>query len=164
MNRQLSEAQLAANRANAQKSTGPRTEEGKAASSQNAVKHGLYAYTDVLEGETREAFLELRDDYHQRLAAGGKAGRYAPSPLQPEPDAEAARTRILAQHAEAVAALTRACARWPDAKLDRCQLPHPLLGPLTVREMLFFTVYHNQHHVAVVRRRVAGLAAAPSAG
>jgi len=100
-------------------------------------------------------YLQLRDDYHQRLAAGGKAGRYAPSPLRPEADAEAARTRILAQHAQAVAALTQACARWPDAKLDGCQLPHPLLGPLTVREMLFFTLYHNQHHVNVVRRRVA---------
>jgi hypothetical protein len=38
-----SAAKLAANRANAQASTGPRTPEGKAASSQNAVKHGLYS-------------------------------------------------------------------------------------------------------------------------
>jgi DinB superfamily len=102
----------------------------------------------------------LRDDYHQLLAAGGKAGRFAPSPLQPEGDAEAARAHVLAQHAEVVAALTQACARWPDAKLDRYRLPHPLLGPLTVREMLFFTLYHNQHHVNVVRRRV-GEAATP---
>lgn len=100
-------------------------------------------------------YVKLRDDYHQKLAAGGKAGRYAPSPLQPSGDAEAERTRILAQHAEAVTALTQAVARWPDAKLDRYQLPHPLLGNLTVREMLFFTLYHDQHHVNVVRRRMA---------
>lgn len=112
------------------------------------------------------SYTRLRDDYHQRLAAGGKAGRYAPSPLQPEGDAEATRDRILAQHAEAVAALTQAIARWPEAKLDGCQLPHPLLGQLTVREMLFFTLYHNQHHVNVVRRRLAEAAPAttPSSG
>ena len=37
----LNPAQLAANRANAQFSTGPRTPEGKARVSRNAVKHGL---------------------------------------------------------------------------------------------------------------------------
>jgi hypothetical protein len=38
-----SEAQIAANRLNAQKSTGPRTEEGKALSSKNHLIHGLTA-------------------------------------------------------------------------------------------------------------------------
>jgi hypothetical protein len=36
------EKQINANRKNAQKSTGPKTAEGKAAVSQNAVKHGLF--------------------------------------------------------------------------------------------------------------------------
>src|SRR5204863_3417714 len=37
----ISEERLAANRANAQKSTGPKTLEGRAASRMNALKHGL---------------------------------------------------------------------------------------------------------------------------
>jgi hypothetical protein len=41
----LSEARLAANRENAQKSTGPRTDEGKAKSCLNAVKNGLTGTT-----------------------------------------------------------------------------------------------------------------------
>ena len=44
-----SEAKLAANRANALKSTGPRTEEGKARSRANALKHGLCASVVVVE-------------------------------------------------------------------------------------------------------------------
>lgn len=104
--------------------------------------------------EPSRTYVALREEYHRRLAAGGKAGRFAPSPQDPPADAASSREHILAQHAAAVAALSEAAMRWPEKALDRLRLPHPLLGLLTVREMLFFTVYHNQHHVGVVRRRV----------
>ena len=45
------EAQRKANRQNAKKSTGPRTPEGKARSSQNALKHGLLARDAVMADE-----------------------------------------------------------------------------------------------------------------
>jgi hypothetical protein len=48
--------QIQANRNNAQKSTGPRTEEGKAHVSQNALKHGLLARDAVLPGEDPAEF------------------------------------------------------------------------------------------------------------
>ncbi len=53
-------AQIAANQANAQKSTGPRTPPGKAASSRNATKHGLSGSTTValLASESDRAYLE----------------------------------------------------------------------------------------------------------
>jgi hypothetical protein len=43
-----SPARLAANRKNAQKSTGPKTDEGKARSCRSALKHGLYANSRVV--------------------------------------------------------------------------------------------------------------------
>ena len=53
------EAQISANRQNAEKSTGPRTDEGKAVVSQNAVKHGLFAIKTVVNGED-QALFDLR--------------------------------------------------------------------------------------------------------
>jgi hypothetical protein len=44
-------SQVDANRRNAQNSTGPRTPEGKAASSMNALKSGIYAASSVIPGE-----------------------------------------------------------------------------------------------------------------
>ena len=60
-----SKKQKTANRANAQKSTGPRTTNGKSRSALNALKHGLTAVTPVLPDEDTSAFEELR----QRLFA-----------------------------------------------------------------------------------------------
>ena len=56
-------AQIVANRANAQKSTGPRSAEGKAASRFNALKHGLDARSAVLPGENPDDYQALADAY-----------------------------------------------------------------------------------------------------
>jgi len=60
------EAQIIANRRNAQKSTGPRTREGRAIISQNAVKHGLTSSQDDRLGEesrSRIIFSENKADF-----------------------------------------------------------------------------------------------------
>jgi hypothetical protein len=54
--------QIDANRRNAQKSTGPRTPEGKAIVSMNSLRHGLRARTIVLPHENPEEFHQLCDD------------------------------------------------------------------------------------------------------
>jgi hypothetical protein len=50
-----SEKQLEANRRNAMRSTGPKTDEGKARSSRNNLRHGLTGQITVLPSEDREA-------------------------------------------------------------------------------------------------------------
>jgi len=56
-----SEAQILANRRNSQKSTGPRTAEGKAIISQNALTHGLTADLAVISSESNADFELYRD-------------------------------------------------------------------------------------------------------
>jgi hypothetical protein len=52
-------AQIAANKQNAQKSTGPKTEEGKATSSRNRLSHGFASSAILIEGENPEEFKAL---------------------------------------------------------------------------------------------------------
>src|ERR1017187_1138116 len=56
-------AQIAANRANAQMSTGPRSAEGKSASRFNALKHGIDAASIVIPGEDPAEYDALAADY-----------------------------------------------------------------------------------------------------
>ena len=55
-NKPISAAQLAANRANAQRSAGPRSPEGKAKVAQNALRHGLTAQQIIVRDDEREEF------------------------------------------------------------------------------------------------------------
>ena len=56
MAKKATKAQIAANRRNCQKSTGPSTPQGKAVVSQNAVKHGLTANQTVIKSEDQAEF------------------------------------------------------------------------------------------------------------
>ncbi len=69
------EAQVSANRANAQKSTGPRTAEGKAAVGQNALKHGLLARAAVLQGEDWEDYNCFHENMIEELYPDGMQER-----------------------------------------------------------------------------------------
>lgn len=46
---------------------------------------------------------------------------------------------------------------WDEASLDREQVKHPLLGHLTLREMLFFTHFHSLHHLESIKIKAAEL-------
>ncbi len=60
-------SQIAANRANAQKSTGPRSAEGKSVSRLNALRHTLDAKDLILPGEDPAAYRSLAEDYYQEF-------------------------------------------------------------------------------------------------
>jgi DinB family protein len=64
-------------------------------------------------------------------------------------------TDITNAFAGASAALRAAAETWAEDALDRHSLVHPLIGEMTVREMLLFFVVHERHHLKIVRTRLA---------
>jgi hypothetical protein len=61
------EKQIRANRANAKKSTGPRTSAGKEKSARNGFRHGAFARAVVLDFESRARFIELLSSLQDEL-------------------------------------------------------------------------------------------------
>jgi hypothetical protein len=101
------------------------------------------------------SFVEVRQAYLATLAGGGQAGRFTPAAEPLPSDPRARRNEILNAWAAVTVDLQNVIGRWPEAALDDHRLPHPLLGLLTVREMLAFTVYHTAHHLRRIAERAA---------
>jgi hypothetical protein len=125
----------------------------------NAVARGLAMPKWLLRvrfGHARapsRGLAEVREAYRAALAAGGRA----PATFEPPREEGAAAERrdaLLGRWTRANARLRSALAGWSERDLDRLVLPHPLLGKLTVREMLLFTAYHDLHHVEGARKRL----------
>ena len=91
---------------------------------------------------TPKTFEELKLKYSEKLSNGGKAsGRFIPPVINFE-DASNKIRAYLKQKEKLIENIQS----FTELQLDTILLPHPLLGKLTVREMLFFTIYHVQHH------------------
>jgi hypothetical protein len=119
----------------------------------------------VLFGKSHEpsrSYAVVRDTYLAILGQGAGAGKFGPEPFQPQCDAEAQRAKLMAKHEAIAKSLTAAIEGWSEEDLDHYRFPHPLLGKMTVREMLFFTVYHNTHHPRSVATRLVEASRAKS--
>lgn len=108
-------------------------------------------------------FAEVVAKYRGALAAGLKAGRYTPRPLEPPYSAEV-QTRLVADLGASLESVGAALGGWSERQLDWVRLPHPGMGLLTVREMVMFTIYHNHHHADNVARLIGGGPAAEAPG
>jgi hypothetical protein len=67
-------------------------------------------------------------------------------------EANSSQQQILEAYRQAAIGLRQAIQTWTEADLDAKAMPHPLLGLLSVREMLEFALYHDLHHLEGVRK------------
>jgi hypothetical protein len=85
---------------------------------------------------------ELVEKYHAKLATGYKA----PTAFVPKPISVHYRERLPKKLRALVYSVMYRGDSFSEKQLDTLLLPHPLLGKLTLREMLYFTIYHAEHH------------------
>jgi hypothetical protein len=80
--------------------------------------------------------------YKLKLEAGGRAaGRFVPKPVESDQ-----KIKLKDKLLKTVDSLCKKIDKYNEKQLDYYILPHPLLGKLTIREMLYFTIYHVEHH------------------
>lgn len=95
------------------------------------------------------SFEALEEKYNAKLSAGARAsGPYIPAPVT-----LAEREKIIAAFNKQKDRLIKKSNRFSEKELDFYLLPHPLLGKVTLREMLFFTAFHIHHHRVLLEQR-----------
>ena len=93
-------------------------------------------------------YRDIREAYLGKLSGGARAtGQFVPVDPPPQTKPEEAQQKMLERWKSSSKDLANAVQKWREADLDRYRLPHPILGRITVREMLMFTLYHNLHHM-----------------
>lgn len=90
---------------------------------------------------------ELVTKYQSKLSQGERASRRFTPDLVHLHQREA----LFQKLDGLVSALAKKIAGYSEEQLDVLLLPHPLLGKLTLREMIYFTIYHAGHHEKQVR-------------
>lgn len=85
---------------------------------------------------------QLVEKYLGKLNQGGRApGRFVPTAISVNQ-----RAVLINKLEKLVASLSARIEGFSEEQLDALLLPHPLLGKLTLREMIYFTIYHAGHH------------------
>ncbi|MBI1318997.1 MAG: hypothetical protein GC168_08610 [Candidatus Hydrogenedens sp.] len=98
------------------------------------------------------SYVEVRTRYEGVLDEGGKAsGKFLPPPVTLSRKAEL--LKALRKEGDNLA---RQLDGWSEADLDAVGAKHPLIGLMSLRELLFFTVHHHDHHLNTLQRDYAG--------
>lgn len=90
----------------------------------------------------------------ERYRVALAAGLIAPSSFVAQSSLDDTRASVLDRYALEHKTLVESLHAYSEEELDQAQLPHPALGNMTVREMLYFMVYHIGHHQKAIERLV----------
>jgi hypothetical protein len=94
---------------------------------------------------------ELVKKYTQKIQEGGRASvRFIPKVISP-----VHKKKLISSLTTDIQSLTRNLTKFSESELENIVLPHPLLGKLTIKEMMYFTIYHAEHHLHLTENNIS---------
>lgn len=102
-------------------------------------------FTLLIFGKSKHlscSYEELVAKYRSKLASGSKAVR----PFIPSKFTFKSKEILIKKLNTNLKVLIRILEGYHENQLDEILLPHPILEKITLREMLYFTIYHAEHH------------------
>lgn len=93
------------------------------------------------KGATKKSYQEIHDAYKAELGNGAQAPGYF------VPSKNFSQQSLITRWSSFSTSFETGIDAWTEEQLDDLRLPHPILGKITVREMLYFTDIHARHHL-----------------
>lgn len=100
-----------------------------------------------------KTFDQLVERYKEKLALGGVAS----APFSPQKIDFKQKEKLISQLQANIKSINQKLDKWTETQLDELIFPHPLLGKVTVREMMYFTIYHADHHRNLIKIYLKGV-------
>lgn len=125
----------------------------------NAVTLGLISpkFTLLIFGinsDTSKKMNSIIDTYLGKLSTGSQAGIFTPIEIFQSSDLES-KKNVIARFEKSLTKFSNSISKWDDSDLDKYRLPHPILGNISAREMILFSIYHLFHHTEKVNKRLS---------
>jgi len=120
-----------------------------------AVNQGLQIPKEMLKAQFESVerseldFEQLKLKYTEKLAEGPVR---APKSFAPGDIKNADKYDLLQDFETAKQQMLKTVESWSETELSELVLPHPLIGKLTIREMIMFTIYHTEHHLNILKK------------
>lgn len=103
-----------------------------------------FGRTDRVE----QSYDQLRNTYRKATLEGFKS----PKTFIPKPIPNSQKWNLIGRVKEQEQELNTLVSNCSESYLSKYQLPHPVFGKLTVREMLLFVAYHTEHHQLLLEK------------
>uniref|UniRef100_UPI00404880A8 DinB family protein n=1 Tax=Roseivirga sp. TaxID=1964215 RepID=UPI00404880A8 len=100
-----------------------------------------------------KTFDQLIERYKEKLSLGGTAS----SPYVLGKVSFDKKEKLQTQLTKNIEAINQKLNKWSESQMDEFIFPHPLLGKLTVREMMYFTIHHANHHRNLIKIYLKGV-------
>jgi DinB superfamily len=118
------------------------------------IAQGLQAKNQLPNHETPSRAYEVISDTYLATLKQAPAELLAKVGASIQVEIGSDQAQIIQAYLLAGKQLREAVQSWTDSDLDSKSMPHPVLGSISIREMLEFVVYHDLHHLEGVRKNL----------
>ncbi len=113
-------------------------------------KMGLSMAFGKKNDRPERSYEQVIEKYLSKLSQGGvPLGSFAPDEIKND-----GKTKAIQSLEKELGKMVDVIQTWNEDDMTTYLIPHPLIGKMTIREIMFFTIYHTEHHTKIIQERL----------